>query len=86
MYVSKLSLQLLRLFANKYQFKTCSLYKYRHLLDLRLKFKVVALVCYVVPKHFAIAYHLWVQYCHHVPPFSRKTQSTKYHPITSLES
>jgi len=26
---------------------------------------------------FLIAYHLWEPYYHHVPPCSRKTQSTK---------
>jgi len=40
----------------------------------------------VVPKLFLIAYHLWEPHCHHVPPCSRKTQSTKYHSIKSLEN
>jgi len=40
----------------------------------------------VVPKLFLITYHLWDPYCHHVPPCSRKTQSTKYHSIKSLEN
>ena len=38
----------------------------------------------VVPKVFLIAYHLWVPHCQHVPPCSRKSQSTKYHLITNV--
>ena len=40
----------------------------------------------VVPKLFLITYHLWDPHCHHVPPYSRKTQSTEYHSIKSLEN
>ena len=40
----------------------------------------------VVPKLFLIAYHLWVPYCQHVPPCSRKTQFTKCHSIKRLEN
>jgi len=40
----------------------------------------------VVLKLFLSTYHLWDPYCHHVPPCSRKTQSTKYHSIKSLEN
>jgi len=39
-----------------------------------------------VLKLFLIAYHLWAPYCHHITPFSRKNQSTKYHSIKSLEN
>jgi len=39
-----------------------------------------------VPKLFLIAHHLWAPYCHHITPFFRKTQSTKYHSIKSLEN
>ena len=48
--------------------------------------------CYSVtatalPKLFMIEYHLWVAYCHHLPPCSRKTQSTNlYHSIKRLEN
>ena len=44
------------------------------------------MLCNSGPELFPIAYHLWVPYYHHVPPFSRKTQSTKYHSIKSLEN
>jgi len=40
----------------------------------------------VVSKLFLIAYHLWDPYCHRAPPWSRKTQSAKYHSIESLEN
>ena len=39
----------------------------------------------VVPK-LLIAYHLWVSYCHHVPPCSGKIQCAKDHSIKSLEN
>ena len=32
----------------------------------------------VVPELFLITYHLWVPYCQHVPPCSRKSQCAKY--------
>jgi len=35
---------------------------------------------------FPIAYHLSVPYCRHVTPCSRKTQSSKYYSIKSLEN
>ena len=40
----------------------------------------------VVLKLFLIAYHLCVPYCHHVPPYSRKSQCAKYQSIKSLEN
>ena len=40
----------------------------------------------VVPKLLLIAYHLWVPYCHNVSPCSRKTRSSKYYSIKSLEN
>jgi len=40
----------------------------------------------VVLKLFLIAYHLWLPYCYHVPPCSRKSQCAKYHSIKSLEN
>jgi len=40
----------------------------------------------VVPKLFLIAYYLWVPYCQHVPPCSRKSQCAKYHSIKGLEN
>ena len=39
----------------------------------------------VVPKLFLSAYHLWVPYCYHVPPCTRKSQCAKYNSIKSLE-
>jgi len=44
------------------------------------------LIAYHLWALFLIAYHLWAPYCHHVPTFFRKTQSTKYHSIKSLEN
>jgi len=40
----------------------------------------------VVPQLFLITYHVWKPYCHHIPPFSRKNQSTEHHAIKSLEN
>jgi len=39
----------------------------------------------VVPKRFLITYHLWVPYCKHVSPCSRKSQCSKYHLIKSAK-
>ena len=35
----------------------------------------------VFPKLFLIVYHLWLPYCHHIPPCSRKSQCAKYYSI-----
>jgi len=40
----------------------------------------------VVPKLFLIAYHLGDPHFHHVPPYSRKTQPTKYHAIETWKT
>jgi len=45
------------------------------------------IICSVVgSQNVLIAYHLGVRYCQHAPPCSRKTRSTKYHSMKSLEN
>jgi len=39
-----------------------------------------------IPKHFLIAYHLWVSYCQHVPPCFRRSQCAKHNSIKSLKN
>jgi len=49
------------------------------------RFKKFIFFMAVVPKLFLVAYNLWVPYCQHVPPCSRKSQCAKYHSIKGLE-
>jgi len=40
----------------------------------------------MVRKLFLIAYHLWVPYCQHLPPCSRKSQCAKNNSSKTLEN